>query len=276
MPPLLYDLNIQGVLKQTSREGLNMNCPKCNDSIKLFKIGLIAFLCLFAQNSAACTMVGPAAGIYSGGTLLIATIIQTGTQTLYYVAALLFIVVLLKSLVFSRLMGHSTGRFFLVMILANIATTILGIAVEIIHMAAGWLILLPVALLMVPIFTLPIRTLQNHPQTPAWIQAHGKLTILLLTLLFTGTSLLGTALQNSGTLSDQKFLFWTLKIIFGISALSITLLLTATYEFSVIRKVSKCNEASLLPNVVRANLIIYALLFTGIVLVTSLITLTSA
>jgi hypothetical protein len=85
-----------------------------------------------------------------------------------------------------------------------------------------------------------------------------------------GISILGTFLQNGLDPDDHPVQLWGWKLLFGIGSLSITLLLTATYELAVIRKTTRHDSPELLPNVLKANLLVYAILFTGIIIMTTL------
>jgi hypothetical protein len=221
----------------------------------------ILILCILMLGPAvqACTMAFPAAGVYSGGTL----VVQPSSATSFF--ALLGAAVLLKATVFASLAAGRWWRLFGWMLVANLVTTVLGYFLEVVHVS--WFGYFgSMTLLAFPVFYWAVRFL--HPtgvlgplaRQRCWPCAFG----LLVLFFFTGV--LGLVPLQ---LSPTGAWHWIWKFLFTTTALVVTLFVTTAYEFRILaQRVGLVGREGLAP-VLRANFVVFAALFlfaTGVLL----------
>ncbi|MDX2109188.1 MAG: hypothetical protein SFY80_03000 [Verrucomicrobiota bacterium] len=212
---------------------------------------LIVFLSLFCADAAqACSMAFPAYGIYSGGTLVIREYTEMGFVILLCSA------VLVKSVAFSYFSKSRETKFFMAMLAGNVLTTLIGYVMEFSHVMSfaivSWL-------LMWPVFYYAIRFLRAAEV----LAAPSKRKTHVLAILFSLAYLLAWFMGILASTQDG-LLRWVFIYTYVCIALSLTLLVTTSYEYKVISLITKAPGKQTYQPVLKANLVIYFSIFASL------------
>ena len=207
----------------------------------------------------ACTMAFPAAGVYSGGTV----VLQPNSAVQFL--AVLGSAVVLKAAVFGVIAPGRWLRLFGWMLVANLVTTLIGFFLEAVH--SGWVVFAgALSVLAYPVFYWATRYLQpTGVLGPLAVQRHWPCATGL-TVLFFFTGILGLVPLG---LSPAGVWHWIWKFLFATTALVVALFVTTAFEYRILRTRVVSEDRKGIEPVLRANLVVFAALFlfaTGVLI----------
>lgn len=196
-------------------------------------------------------MTFPVYGIYSGGSPVLYSYFEQG----FFI--LLVSAIAIKSAAYASFARGNWGRLFAAMVIANGVTTCLGFILEGVQAFTLALLFAP-AILALLILYVATKILRSGGAL-TFLGSRGSLPFsLLLTAAFLVTTLLGFVPGAIPESSDWRFVW---KCLYAWSALAITLFVTSGYEFGVIRALSRQDTPPRLAPVLKANLLVFFLLF---------------
>lgn len=201
-----------------------------------------------------CSMAFPAYGVYSGGTALLKTYIE------WDFAVLMAGAILLKAVSYAFIGNGSKLRLFGAMVAGNVVTTVVGYVMEASHLSLFDLLLLP-AFVAMPIFHFAGKILWPLDYQSRYPKRTLAELVGLLTLGFVATGILAMVLTTTQHLGIWH---WALKWVFSYASLIMALFVTTSYEYGVITRITKQRGREVFLPVLKANLIVFFVLFAAV------------